>query len=132
MDLVKIINFTKIGEDERGLTSSFKLCRRQDDFIFLTRKLGSISGNTYHEGIFAATNPKVFVLLTGKIRLSYRKIGGDDISEIIISNQNIIEISPNVTHQIEAITDISMLEANSIEDISNDRMRENVYYNAKV
>ncbi|MED7787589.1 hypothetical protein [Francisella sp. 19X1-34] len=127
MSIVKIIPFNMIGEDERGITSSFKLCRQQDNFIFITRKSGSISGNTFHKGLSDATNPKVFVLLTGKIKFSYRDINSNDIHEKIIEGQNLIEVFPNVTHQVEAITDIIILEANSIQDIANDRERLNVY-----
>ncbi|WP_150467036.1 hypothetical protein [Francisella sp. SYW-9] len=127
MSIVKIVPFNTIGEDERGITSSFKLCRQQDNFIFITRKSGSISGNTYHKGLSDATNPKLFVLLTGKIKFSYRDINSDDIHEKIIEGQSLIEVLPNVTHQVEAITDIIILEANSIQDIANDRKQLDVY-----
>lgn len=127
MSLIKTIPFAAIGQDQRGLTASFKLSRKQDDFIFITRKAGSISGNTYHKGVSAATNPKVFILLAGEIKFSYRKVGSQDICEQIIKSQNIIEVFPYIIHQVEALTDIIMLEANSITDIANDRQRENVY-----
>ena len=125
--IVRIFPFKEIGNDNRGVTSAFRLCRKQDDFIFITRKEGSISGNTYHEGVSLATNPKVFILLKGEIRLSYRKIGNNEVQETMVKEQSVIEIDPFVTHQIESITDIIILECNSIDDISNDRVKENVY-----
>ena len=125
-DLVKISEFLPIGEDSRGSTSKFSIPRKQDNYIYMTRKAGTLSGNTYHEGKSAATNPKIFLLLSGTIKLSYRKVGNDDLNSIEISHPSTIEIQPFVTHKIEAITDISILECNSIEDIKNDRFRENV------
>jgi hypothetical protein len=62
---------------------------------------------------------------------SYRDINTQQHYEDIIEGQSLIEVSPNVTHQVEAITDILILEANSIKDIQNDRQKENVYKHAK-
>jgi hypothetical protein len=85
-----------------------------------------LSGNTYHEGENSATNPKMFILLTGKIILSYRKIGTDKKYTEIIEAPAVIEISPYVTHKVEALNDFTLLECNSIKDIQNDRIKEEV------
>ena len=128
-NLIKKISFSKIGNDNRGITSTFKLCRKQDDFVFLTRKAGSISGNTYHKGLSQATSPKVFILLSGSVKFSYRKTDSKEVFEETINEQTIIEVSPSVTHQVEALTDVIFLEGNSIDDIVSDRQREDVYIN---
>ena len=124
--LVKIKKFNLVGEDERGMTSAFSLPRKQDEFIFITRKAGTISGNTYHEGKNAATNPKVFLLLSGEIIFSYRKIGENETSVNTILAPAMIEIHPYFTHQVEVIKDVVMIECNSIADIQNDRIKEQV------
>lgn len=124
--LVEIKRFTPVGEDERGVTAEFSLCRKQDNFMFLTRKKGSLSGNTYHEGKSSATHPKTFVLLSGQISFSYRKIGTEEKHTEIIASPAIIEVSPYVTHKVEVLTDSIFLECNSINDIQNDRIREEV------
>ena len=125
-NLVSIHDFNPIGQDERGSTSDFSLSRKQNEFIFLTRKSGSISGNTYHEGKNTGTNPKTFLLLSGRVKLSYRKIGDHHKYEKIIEKPCIIEISPMVTHKMEVLADITILECNSIKDIKDDRQKENV------
>ncbi len=54
-NLVRIKQFNIIGEDERGLTADFCLPRKQDNFIFITRKAGSLSGLGLKIVGFAAT-----------------------------------------------------------------------------
>jgi len=125
-NLVKIKEFNIIGSDDRGITTDFNIPRKQDQFIFLTRKSGSLSGNTYHQGKSLATNPKIFLLLNGSIRLSYRKIGETLVNSIVIDKPSTIEISTMVTHKVEAISDIMMVECNSIADIQSDRNKEDV------
>lgn len=123
---VRIKKFNIIGEDERGLTAEFSLSRKQSDFVFLTRKEKSLSGNTYHEGKNSATSPKMFILLVGKIILSYRKTGTDEKYTEVIEAPAVIEISPYVTHKVDALSDFTLLECNSIKDIQNDRIKEEV------
>lgn len=125
-EFVKITPFNFIGKDDRGTTADFSLPRKQDQFIFINRKNGTVSGNTYHEGKSEATNPKVFLLLSGIISFSYRKIGDNQAMTEIIQEPCMIEISPYVTHQVEVIEDALLLECNGIADIQNDRVRENV------
>jgi hypothetical protein len=125
MSDVSIKPLTLIGKDERGETSSFSI-RDTPNFIYITRKKGSLSGNTYHEGKSKFTNPKIFVLLSGKIKLRYRHIEEEQHSEVEIAEPSTISISPKVTHSIEAVEDFCILECNSIEDIQEDRIRENV------
>lgn len=125
-ELVRIKKFDVIGNDERGLTAEFSLPRKQAEFVFITRKEKSISGNTYHEGKNTATNPKVFILLSGDITFSYRKIGAAEKYSELIQAPAVIEVSPNVTHKVDALSDFILLECNSIKDIQNDRIREEV------
>jgi len=125
-ELVNIRPFNPIGVDERGTMADFSLPRKQDQFIFITRKKGTVSGNTYHEGKSEATNPKIFLLLSGKIVFSYRKVGEKQVVTETVESPAMIEISPYVTHQIEVIEEALLLECNAIADIQNDRIRENV------
>jgi hypothetical protein len=125
-ELVRIKKLDVVGHDERGLTAEFSLPRKQAEFVFITRKGQSVSGNTYHEGKNAATSPKVFILLSGDITFSYRKIGTAEKFSELVQAPAVIEISPNVTHKVEALCDFILLECNSIKDIQNDRIREEV------
>ena len=123
-DLVSITPFDLIGSDERGITAKFKLPRTQADFLFLTRKAQSVSGNTYHEGNNSGTNPKLFILASGTIKLTYRKVGTTSILEEVIAQPSLIQICPYVIHKIEVINDSILIECNSIEDIQKDRIKE--------
>lgn len=124
--LVQITKFTMIGADERGFTAEFSLPRKQADFVFISRKAGSTSGNTYHLGKTPVTEPKIFILLSGKILFSYRKIGTSEKFTKEISALSIVEVSPHVTHKVDALEDAVLLECNSIKDVVNDRIKEDV------
>ena len=118
--------FNHLSSGERGATYDFILPSQQKDFIYLTRKQGSVSGNTYHEGRCQATQPKIFLLLQGTMLLSYRKIGTTTVYQQEIQAPAQIEVQPFVTHKVEAITDISLIECNAIVDIEQDRRFEEV------
>ena len=124
--LVNIKPFDILGNDLKGMTATFSLSRKQQDFIFLLRKAGSISGNTYHEGKNEGTNPKTFILAQGEIELNYRDIKQTNKNTVTVIAPSLIEISPNVTHSVVALTDIVIFECNSISDIQQDRIKEDV------
>lgn len=95
-NLIQIHKPNILGEDARGITAEFSLPRNQSEFVFISRKAGTISGNTYHEGKSPATKPKVFILLTGKIVFSYRKINTVERMSKEIDAPAVIEVSPHV------------------------------------
>jgi hypothetical protein len=117
--------FDCVGSDERGTTHSFSI-RETSNFISIRRKKGTLSGNTYHLGKSSMTNPKIFVLLLGEIIFRYRHISWDKHIELEVTKPSQIHVFPEVTHSIEALEDILLLECNSISDIQNDRTREEV------
>lgn len=114
-----------VGQDDRGATYDYSV-RENSDYILIMRKQGSISGNTYHEGKNKATDPKTFVLISGEIELTFRHIDENQPQTMKISKPSVIAVQPFITHAMEAITDMIVLECNSIADIQNDRHRENV------
>ena len=126
MELVTVEPLNKVGEDERGATYDFSLSPRPD-FILIERKKGTMSGGFYHKGVSDTVNPKVFVLLKGKIRFSYREISQDQHTDLITDQPSLIKVVPNVTHCIECLEDSMFLECNSIADISNDRYKESIF-----
>jgi hypothetical protein len=122
---IEVLPMNKIGQDDRGETYDYKT-RDNSDYIFIKRKEGSLSGNTYHEGKCVNTNPKIFVLLAGEVDLQYRHIKEKEHHIVSIKFPSVIKIKPYVTHAIKALTDILILECNSIKDIQEDRVREMV------
>ena len=122
---VEIKPLNQIGNDERGKTSTFSI-RETKNFVLIQRVKGSLSGNTYHKGISPNTNPKIFILLNGSIMFRYRHVNDTKHDEIHLSEPSLIYVHPYVAHSVEALEDIMMLECNSIEDIKDDRYREEV------
>lgn len=123
-DLISIINFNVLGSDDRGYTSEFQLPRAQSDFLFLMRNANSLSGNTYHEGKNPGTNPKIFLMLSGKIKISYRKVGFETVYEALVDQPSMIIVKPQVTHKVQVIENAFLIECNSITDIQSDRIKE--------
>lgn len=123
-EYIKILSFKDIGEDNRGVTKEFLLSRKQQDFIYITRKQGTISGNSYHQGKNSATNPKSMLLISGEIEFSYRPVTSSIKECITLTGPLLIEIKPNVVHAVKALTDIILIECNSIKDIQNDVTKE--------
>ncbi len=113
-----------IGEDNRGITCSYSLNNKQADYLYLFRKKGTISGNAYQKGLLSNMNPKTFILLTGKILLSFRQVNTKEVYTKIISSPKIIEINPYIIHTVEALEDYVLLECNSINDVELDRVKE--------
>ncbi|HLX52592.1 MAG TPA: hypothetical protein VKR58_01535 [Aquella sp.] len=122
--MVNIVPFNLVKTDERGVTSDFSLCRPQAQFMFFTRKDGSLSGNTYHEGKNSGTSPKAFILLSGKLYLNYRKVGTSQKFQNLVTAPAIIEVQPLVIHNFEAIEDITFIECNSLQDLQDDKIKE--------
>ena len=122
---ISITPMNEIGRDNRGETFTYET-RSNSMHIFLSRKKGTISGNTYHTGKSANTSPKMFVLLSGEIILSYRHINSNFHNSVKVEKPSVITVEPYVTHSVEAVTEILMIECNSIEDIQGDRVIENV------
>ena len=120
---IKPLHF--VGTNERGATYDFTL-RQSDDFILMKRHAGTLSGNAYHTGISNKINPKTFILLEGSIELMYRSIDESVHHVEKIDVPSIIEVYPNVTHAMKALTDIIVLEAHGFKDTENDRHFLNV------
>lgn len=125
MSHINITPMHQLGKDERGSTHDYRI-RPSADFILIKRKAGSVSGNSYHEGKAAAFNPKIFVLLDGTAEFTYRHIDDQDHSVTDVHGPAVVEIQPFVTHAVRALTDITLLECNSIADVQQDRIREDV------
>ena len=117
-----------VGSSNRGDAYDYTMMR--NDCVLIRRHKGTMSGNTYHKGISQGTNPKTFVILSGQIEFLYRHIESDAHQSQLINKPSIIEVQPYVTHAVKALTDIVMLECNSIAEIEKDRYRLDVIQEA--
>lgn len=122
MNPVNIIPYSTLGADDRGVTTEFPI-ERLGNAMFVFRKAGTISGNHYHKGIEPNKNPEILWILHGEINFAYRQLHEENWQELIVKAPSKIEINAGVWHTITAITDISMLELNSLEQHINDTFR---------
>jgi len=123
--MITITPFTPIGSDPRGDTLAFQV-KDYGQFVFLTRKQGSLSGNTYHKGLNIGTRLKTFVLLEGRALINYRNVDSSEVHQIEVPPRSVVQIEPFVVHNMLAQTDIMLLENNAISDIKADVVREQV------
>jgi hypothetical protein len=64
--------------------------------------------------------------LSGKIRFSWRVIGQAQRHQAEVLAPAKICVQPQVTHKVEALEDVAIIECNGLQDIENDRYREEV------
>ncbi|MBU2897760.1 polysaccharide biosynthesis C-terminal domain-containing protein [Vibrio hepatarius] len=123
--MITVKPFNVISNDERGETKSFKV-KDYGEFIYITRKKGSLCGNTYHKGQNEGTRLKTFVLLQGEVTVHYRHINSEKSESLKVIAPSVIEIEPLIVHNMHVENDIVILENNSINDIQEDVIRETV------
>lgn len=125
MELVKITPLGLIGENEKGSTLEFKSSSPSKGRILVFRKKGSISGNHWHKGLSPAKDPEELLLISGQIRLSVKAAETTQaLEERVVSGPSLIHIPKNVYHRVEALSDVSFLESNSMEEHASDTFYE--------
>lgn len=121
--MVKITPLDKIGYDERGYTYEY-FHERMGRHLVIFRKANSISGNHYHKGLSLTKNPEILMLLSGAIILRYKEPQQAQIHIVQITIPSQIEIFPFVWHEIQCITDSTMLELGSLSEHEVDTFKD--------
>ena len=111
-----------IGANERGATYTL-LADHAGDFIFGTRKKGSINGQHYHKGLVPVKDPEIFYLLSGSINIRLKHVETGEEAELQAEGPCRILFPRLIWHEVEALTDISFLECNSLEEHAMDTFR---------
>ncbi len=121
---VEIHSLSLIGEDERGQTFHIKN-NRSGNFMLAYRKAGSSSGRHYHTGKAAYKDPEVLYLLSGEVRIRWRRIEEEikRVKEIKVEAPVKILFPVYVWHELIAVTDCSFWEMNALEDVQKDAVR---------
>lgn len=117
--MVTVTPVTQIGADARGTTHVFNN-DRTGELMVTYRHAESISGRHYHTGRSAHKNPERLVLMQGVADISWRDIHGEATGSITATAPAIIEIQPWAWHEVAAVTDIVVLELNSLADGQGD------------
>ncbi len=120
--MIEVTSLHLAGENERGATFTLEL-NRTGEFIYGTRMKGSINGNHYHKGTEPVKNPEIFYLLSGEAVIRYMHVETNEKGSLKAIGPCRILFPKQVWHEVEAVTDISFLECNSIAEHSRDTYR---------
>ena len=110
------------GADERGRNFDWETFRT-GNFILCYRNAGSSSGQHYHEGKSDYKNPEIMYLLSGKAAIHWCPLDEDQLRTDIIEAPAKVEIPVRIWHELEAITDCSFIELNTLDDVKIDSVR---------
>ena len=120
--MITVEPFQFTSQTEKGGTYTFD-SPRSGTFVFGTRKAGSINGSHYHKGIEPLKDPELFYLFTGKGVVRLLNVITQERKEIEVEGPCRITFPKNIWHELEALTDISFMECNSLEQHARDTFR---------
>lgn len=119
----KVEPLNKIGDNERGCTWLFDN-ERTGELMMGYRVKGSLSGKHYHEGRSPQKSPEIFLLVHGEMEVYAKNLKtGEEIRERYTAPCR-MEIGPYVWHEVVALTDISFIEFNSLQQHIDDTRYE--------
>lgn len=110
------------GEDNRGRNYEWATFRT-GTFILCYRNAGSSSGQHYHNGHSDYKNPEIMYLLSGRAAIHWCPIEETAIRTDVVEAPARVEIPVRIWHELEAITDCSFIELNTLEDVKIDSVR---------
>ncbi len=122
MKIVRVTPLKTVAEDKRGRNVAVSI-RPTTELLLITRKKGTVSGEHFHQGKTPEKNPETHILVAGEIELYCKGLKNGETFREVITAPCLIEIFPNVWHKVTALTDITFLELNSIEQHKRDTIR---------
>jgi dTDP-4-dehydrorhamnose 3,5-epimerase-like enzyme len=122
MKNLKITKLTEIKNDERGASYEFST-HLTKDFLFVSRKKGTISGEHYHEGKSKQKDPETLVLIKGEFILEAKDLKTGETLKTTVEAPRKLEIGTNVWHKVTALSDITFLETNSLAQHMKDTVQ---------
>ncbi|GAA4311669.1 cupin domain-containing protein [Compostibacter hankyongensis] len=124
MKEVTITPLPVINKDDRG--STLKVPNdRTGNFILCYRKAGTSSGRHYHTGKSPYKDPEVLYLLSGTALFRWYALeeGPEAMRQQEVNAPARVAVPVNVWHELQALTDCSFWEMNSLEDVQEDSVR---------
>lgn len=120
---IKKIKISK--KDKWGEVSEFQNLKTKN-LVLVDRIKGSISGEHYHKGKIKMKNPEVVVLCKGKAELYVKNIKTSEKCRKIIIAPSIIKIAPFLYHSARALSNIVLLEFNSLKEHKKDTIKRTI------
>jgi hypothetical protein len=121
MDKIRITKPEHLSTNERGSTYQI-FTRATEGFMLAFRKAGSVSGNHWHEGNSRGKNPEILLLVNGEAEIYARDLETAEELAEKLKAPALVEIDAGVLHKLNAITDCSFLEFNSLEEHKQDTL----------
>jgi len=122
MEGVRIIELEKVKDDERGTIHQFSN-REVSDLLLVKRNKGSVSAAHYHVGKSKEKDPETVVLLEGKAKIIFKNVKTGEHEEGSWEKPVKFLIDPFIYHEIHALTDVILLDMNSIGDDLEDTIK---------
>lgn len=123
MEGIKIAELKTVREDNRGKALEFST-RATKDFLLISKKKGTVSGEHYHKGKVPQKKPEILILMRGQIELYCKNLKTKEEFREIIDKPSTIQIFPYIWHEVKALTDITFLELNSLEQHQKDTIKD--------
>lgn len=115
MEGVKIIDLDLVKSDEKGDMFEFEN-RNAPSMILIKRKKGTMSGAHYHTDENEWKNPETVILIEGKIELHLKNVKTGEEFKQVYDKPTKFKIDPFIYHAIKALTDIILIDMNSVKD----------------
>jgi len=112
---VKIINLELVKDDDRGSIFQFQN-RDSSKLLLVKRNKGTISGGHYHTGKNKMKDPETVIILDGNFEIFLKDTKTQEEFKKTYKTPIMFKIDPYIFHEIRAITDIVLLDMNSIDD----------------
>jgi len=112
---VKIINLDLVKSDDRGSIFQFQN-RDSSKLLLVKRKKGTVSGGHYHTGKNKMKDPETVIVLDGRFEISLKDLKTLKELRKTYDTPKMFKIDPYIFHEIRALTDIVLLDMNSIDD----------------
>lgn len=123
MDGVQITEIELVKNDERGKVFEFANIMTPR-LILVDRIDGSVSGEHYHEGKIQTKNPEIVVLCKGTIELYTKNTKTGEKQRKILNAPCMVKIYPFIYHEAKALSDIILLEFNSLKEHEKDTIKK--------
>jgi len=119
---VKIEKLNIVKENKKGIAFHFenRPCKKM---LYVRRKKGTISGSHYHQGKSKMKNPEMLLFLSGKFEAYFKDLKSKEEMKVLLDYPAMIKISPNIYHEVKALTDITFIDMNSLEEGLEDTIK---------
>lgn len=120
MEGVEIQAFNLIGENEKGSTFSVNAVEKARGGLAIYRKKDVVFGGHYHRGTSPGKKPETMLLLSGKMNMRCENIHTEEKGEWQVEAPCTIKIGPEIWHEVKALSQVIIVELNSLEEHSTD------------